>query len=79
MASTGKELLGDHYNDEHLTSEEIEKLGLKLVTEDGETVPREELQGKIFRIEDRDDASGYVVSSMESTGTKAVLCYLQAS
>ncbi len=78
MASTGKELLGDHYNDEHLTCEEIEKLGLKVVTEGGETVHTEELQGKIFRIEDRDDASGYVVSPTESTGTATVLCYLQA-
>ena len=40
MASTGRELLGDHCNDEHLTYEEIEDLGLKVVTEDGELVPR---------------------------------------
>ena len=79
MASHGKELLGEHYDDEHLTYEEIEGLGLKVVTEKGETIPTEELRGKIFRIVDRDDASGYVVSSMESTGTATVLCYLQAS
>ncbi len=79
MASTGKELLGEHYDDEHLTYEEIRGLGLKVVTEKGETVPTDELQGKIFRIADRDDASGYVVSSTESTGTATVLCYLQAS
>ena len=79
VASTGKELLRDHYTDEHLTYEEIEELGLKVVTEDGEAVPSEELQGKIFRIEDRDDASGYVVSPTESTGTNTILCYLQAS
>jgi hypothetical protein len=79
MASHGKELLGEHYNDEHLTYEEITKLGLRVVTEKGETIPTEELQGKIFRIADRDDASGYVVSPTESTGTATVLCYLQAS
>ena len=79
MASTGRELLGEHYDDEHLTYEEINELGLKVVTEDGETVPNEELQGKIFRIEDKDDASGYVVSPTETTGTRTVLCYLQAS
>lgn len=79
MASTGRELLGDHYDDEHLTHEEIEELGLKVVTEDGETVPTGELRGKIFRIEGRDDASGYVVRPTESTGTKTILCYLQAS
>jgi hypothetical protein len=79
MASTGRELLKNHYDDEHLSYEEIRELGLKVVTEKGETVPVEELQGKIFRIADRDDASGYVVSSMESTGTATVLCYLQAS
>ena len=76
MASHGREILGKHYNDEHLTYEEIQGLGLKVVTERGEAIPDEELRGKIFRIADRDDASGYVVSNMETTGT--VLCYLQA-
>ena len=79
MASHGRELLGEHYNDEHLTYEEITKLGLKVVTEKGEAIPIEELQGKIFRIADRNDASGYVVSPTESTATATVLCYLQAS
>jgi hypothetical protein len=78
MASSGRELLKDHYDDEHLTYEEIRELGLKVVTEEGETVPTEELRGKFFRIEDKDDASGYVVSPTESTGTRTVLCYLQA-
>jgi uncharacterized protein YtpQ (UPF0354 family) len=79
MASTGKELLGERYDDEHLTYEEIRELGLKVVTEKGETVPTDELQGKIFRIANKDDASGYVVSPTESTGTATVLCYLQVS
>ncbi len=79
MASTGKELLGEHYNDEHLSYEEIRGLGLKVVTEDGEAIPTDDLQGKIFRIADKDDASGYVVSPMESTGTATVLCYLQVA
>jgi hypothetical protein len=79
MASTGRKILGEHYDDEHLTYEEMQGLGLKVVTEDGETVPFDELQGKIFRIVDKDDASGYVVSPTESTGTATVLCYLQAS
>jgi uncharacterized protein YtpQ (UPF0354 family) len=79
MASTGRQILGEHYNNEHLTHEEIRELGLKVVTEKGETVSNDELQGKIFRIVDKDDASGYVVSSMETTGTATVLCYLQAS
>jgi hypothetical protein len=79
MMSTGIELLGEHYNDEHLTYEEIRRLDLKVVTEKGEMVPTDELQGKIFRIADKDDASGYVVSPTESTGTATVLCFLQAS
>lgn len=79
MASTGRELLGEHYDDEHLTYEEVSELGLKVVTEDGETIPAEDIRGKIFRIVDRDDASGYVVSPTESTGTATILCYLQAS
>jgi hypothetical protein len=79
MMSTGRELLGEHYEDEHLTYEEIQRLDLKVVTEKGETVPTDELQGKIFRIADKDEASGYVVSPTESTGTATVLCFLQAS
>ena len=79
MASHGRELLGGHYGDEHLPYEEIKELGLMVVTEKGETIPTEELREKIFRIADRDDASGYVVSHTETTGTATVLCYLQAS
>jgi len=62
-----------------LTYEEITALGLEVVAEKGESVPTDELRGKIFRIADKDEASGYVVSPMESTGTATVLCYLQAS
>lgn len=79
MASHGREILGEYYENEHLTHEQIEELGLRVVTEEGETVPGEQLQGKVLRIQDRDDASGYVVSPMETTGTATVLCYLQAS
>ena len=78
MASHGEELLGEHYDDEHLSYEVIQELGLMVVTEKGETIPTEDLQGKIFRIVDRDDASGYVVSPTETTGTRRNLCYLQA-
>ncbi len=78
MASHGREVLGEHYHDDQLSYEEITGLGLQVVTEKGETVPTEELRGKIFRIQDRDDASGYVVSPTEDTGTRTVLCYLQA-
>ncbi|HLL39494.1 MAG TPA: hypothetical protein VK357_07465 [Rubrobacteraceae bacterium] len=62
-----------------MTYEEITALGLGVVAEKGESVPTDELRGKIFRIADKDEASGYVVSPMESTGTATVLCYLQAS
>lgn len=79
MASYGREILGEYYENEHLTHKQIEDLGLRVVTEAGETVPGEQLQGKVFRIQDRDDASGYVVSPMETTGTATILCYLQAS
>ncbi|MCA1729594.1 MAG: hypothetical protein LC751_09320 [Actinobacteria bacterium] len=79
MASAGKELLGEHYDDDHLTYEEITGLDLEVVTENGESVPSNDLRGKIFRITNKDEASGYVVSPTESTGTTAVLCYLQAS
>jgi hypothetical protein len=79
VASTGKELLGEHYGQDHLTYEEIEGLGLKVVTEDGQTLDSEDLRGRIFRIVERDEPSGYVVRSMESTGTSTVLCYLQAA
>ena len=52
---------------------------MTVVTEKGETVSSEELRGKIFRIADRDEPSGYVVRNMETTGEGTALCYLQAS
>ena len=79
MASPGKELLGEHYEEDHLSAEQIAELGLKVVTEDGSTVGSEELRGKIFRIVDRDEPSGYVVKNMETTGASTTLCYLQAA
>ncbi len=77
MASQGRELLGEHYGEDYLTYEQIEALGLKAVTEGGEEIPPEEMQGKIFRLENQDDASGYVVREMETTGQSTTLCYLQ--
>ena len=50
-----------------------------MVTEKDESVSAEELRGKIFRIVDRDEPSGYVVRNMETTGEGTTLCYLQAS
>ena len=78
MLSNGKELLGELYGRDHLTYEEIEDLELTVVTEKGETVSSEKLRGKIFRIVDRDEPSGYVVKNMETTGEGTTLCYLQA-
>ena len=74
MASNGKELLGEHYGRDHLTYEEIGDLGLAVLTENGETISSEELRGKIFRIVDRDEPSGYVVKNMETTGEGTTLC-----
>ena len=68
MASNGKELLGERYDRDHLTIEEFENVELTVVTEKGETVSPEELRGKIFRIADRNEPSGYVVRNMETTG-----------
>jgi hypothetical protein len=79
MASNGKELLGERYERDHLTYEEIADLDLRVVTENGETLSPEELRGKIFRIVERDEPSGYVVRNMETTGEGTILCYLQAS
>ena len=79
MLSNGKELLGELYGRDHLTYEEIENLELTVVTEKGETVSSEKLRGKIFRIVDRDEPSGYVVKNMETTGEGTTLCYLQVS
>lgn len=41
MASNGKELLGERYDRDHLTNEEIEDVELTVVTEKGETVSPE--------------------------------------
>ncbi len=62
-----------------MTCEEITALGLGVVAEKGGSVPTDELRVKIFRIADKDEAGGYVVSPTESTETATVLCYLQAS
>jgi len=79
VSSNGKELLRERYERDHLSYEEIEDLDLRVVTENGETVSAEQLRGKIFRIVDRDEPSGYVVRNMETTGKGTTLCYLQAS
>jgi hypothetical protein len=79
MASAGRELLGKHSGEDHLTYEQIEGLGLRVVTEDGRVLSPGELRRRIFRIVDQDEPSGYVVRNMETTGTSTVLCYLQAA
>jgi hypothetical protein len=43
MASNGRELLGQHYDKDHPSYEEITRLDLRVVTEDGEEVSYEEL------------------------------------
>jgi hypothetical protein len=58
MASHGSELLGERYGKDRLTHEEMKALGLKPVTEDGEEIGQEEMRGRVFRVEDPDDASG---------------------
>jgi hypothetical protein len=58
LATPGKELLGKRYGRDHLTHEEIEALHLEAVTEAGERVPENELRGKGFRFEDKDEPSG---------------------
>ena len=77
MATQGRELLGQYYDKDYLTYEEVRELDLKAVTEDGEPVPQEEFQGKVFRFANRDDASGYLVKSAEETGGGTTLTYLQ--
>ena len=43
MASNGRELLGEHYEKDHPTYEEIEGLDLTVVTKSSEAVASEEL------------------------------------
>ncbi len=77
MATQGRELLGEFYDNDHITYDEVRNLGLRAVTEKGEPVPQEEFQGKVFRFANRDDASGYLVRSAEETGQSTTLTYLQ--
>jgi hypothetical protein len=77
MASPGKELLGEHYNDEHLSYEEIENLDLKVVTAEGRVITAEDMRGRVFRIADPDEPSGYVVKPAEDPEASPGLCYLQ--
>lgn len=77
MAGEGQRLLGEYYDNDHLTHAEIDELGLKVVTENGEEVEPDEMQNRIFRIADRDEPSGYVVRSMEDAEAATELSYLQ--
>ena len=79
MASNGRQLLGEHYDKDHLTHEELVGLEVEVVTEDGRALELEEVRGHIFRFEDRDEPSGYVVKNVETTGTSTVLCYLRSA
>ena len=66
MARHDRELSGEHYP----TYEQV-------VTEVGEEVQREELRGRISRLENRGDASGYVMDHAEMTGQPATLRHPQ--
>lgn len=77
MAKEGQRLLGKYYDNDHLTHAEIDELGLKVVTEEGEEIEPDEMQDKVFRFADRDEPSGYVVRSMEDEEAAHNLSYLQ--
>lgn len=77
MVSNGRQLLGEHFDKDHLTHEELVSLELEVVTENGRALGPEEVRGHIFRFEDRDEPSGYVVKNVETTGTSTLLCYLR--
>jgi hypothetical protein len=79
LAAPGQELSGEHHGRDHPTYEETEALHLRVVTEAGERVPEDELRGKVFRFEDRDEPSGYLARGTEITGQSTTLCYLRAS
>ena len=77
MAGEGQRLLGEYYENDHLTHAEIDELGLKVVTEKGEEIEPDEMQGKVFRFADRDEPSGYVVRSTGDEEAASNLSYLQ--
>lgn len=77
MAGEGRRLPGEHYEKDHLTPAEIDELGLRVVTEEGEQIEPEEMRDRIFRIADRDEPSCYVVRSMEDEAAATKLSYLQ--
>ena len=74
VPSYGKELLGESYWRDPLTHEGIGALGVKAVTEE---ILAEQMRHRIFRFEHFDDASGYVVREMETTGSPTVHSYLK--
>lgn len=77
MAGEGQRLLGDYYDRDYLTQAEIEELGLKVVTQEGEELELDEMEDKVFRFADRDEPSGYVVRSTEDETAAHNLSYLQ--
>ena len=76
MAGEGQRLLGEYYDNDHLTHAEIDELGLKVVTEKGEEVEPGEMQDRIFRIADREEPCGSVVRSMEDEDAATERSYL---
>jgi hypothetical protein len=79
LATPGEELLGEYYGRDHLTYEEIGALHPRVVTGTGERVSEDELRGKVFCFEDKDEPSGFLARSTETTRQSTTLCYLQAS
>lgn len=77
MATQGKEFFREHYEEDRLTYEDVQDPGSRGVIVNGETVLREECQGKVFRFANRGDASGYGASSVGETGQSASSTYLQ--
>lgn len=77
MAGEGQRLLGKYYGKDRITHGEMEELGLKVVTAEGKQVQPEDLQDKVFRVEDPEEPSGYVVRSMEDETAGHTLAYLQ--
>ena len=77
MAGEGQRLLGKYYGKDQITHGEIEELGLKVVTAEGREVQPEDLRDRVFRVEDPEEPSGYVVRSMEDETAGHTLAYLQ--
>lgn len=77
--TTKQELLKEYADDDYLTADELDELGLGPVSENGELCSTDEMreEGWVFRLRgDDSEVSGYLVEDVDSMPAGSILHYL---